>query len=323
MLEIGNRSDFEKNLYNKLINENLILKSDNIQIKKIHKKEEKNGIIYHHIILVNNIRKFLLRTVKEHDYSYLVVDYLIGLNQKLSGPYFPNAQIKPFKIGEHTYILTSYLEGNDLSKILWRLSNKELLSISQIINERLKYLHSVTNSKYSDGYNFTSDMQFAEIMFNKIQTKFYNELCIRKFFDAIDIEKVLTKIKEILNTAKYSVPTLIHLDVKPANIIVTTDKRNANLIDFELSRFSDIDYEWTNLLVKTKLRYSRRFKKYVLEPIIIKNFKPLPEALKTEKYTVYILYHAINNYIYYNKHHTNCPKEVVVLIKQILEQLNK
>ncbi|MCI8979761.1 MAG: phosphotransferase [Clostridia bacterium] len=322
MFKSRNNNDFEKSIRNILISENLILETNTLEIKKIHKKEEQNGIIYHYIISVNNIRKFLLRTVKEHDYSYLVVNYLIELNKKTCTPCFPNAQAKPFKIADHTYILTSYLSGNDLGKTLWKFSNKELIRISKIIDSRLKQLHSVTNLTYSDGYNFFGNIPFPDIMFKKIQRKFYNEPCIKKFFNEIDIEKILIKTKEILNAAKYSVPTLIHLDVKPANIIVTQDKNNASLIDFELARFSDVDYEWTNLLIKTKLYYNKRFIKYVLEPIITNNFKSLAEALKTEKYKIYILYHAINNYIYYDTHHRKCPKEVVELIKQILGELN-
>lgn len=323
MFNLRKNNDFEKSIYNKLIKENLIIETDTLRIKKIHKKEEKSGVIYHYIISVNNTRKFLLRTVKEHDYSYLVVNYLIELNKKMCTPCFPNAQVKPFKLANHTYILTSYLSGNDLGKTLWKFSNKELIRISGIIDKRLKQLHSVTSSTYSDGYNFSRNIPFSDIMFKKIQRKFYNEPYIKNFFNEIDIEKVLIKIKEILNTSEYSVPTLIHLDVKPANIIVTPDKKNASLIDFELARFSDIDYEWTNLLIKTKLYYNKRFTKYVLEPIIINNFKPLAEALKTEKHKIYILYHSINNYIYYNKHHTKCPKGIIELIKQILDELNK
>lgn len=318
----NNYQELKKIIYDKLVEVNLIMPSDKLRIRRIHKKHESNGIIYHYIISVNNKRTFLLRTVKEHDYSYLVMDYLTKINNKFPKPCFPNAVIPPFNLDSYTYILTSYLEGKDLGKAIYWLSNEQLVKIADILNEKLDCLHRVTAPKYSDGYNFSSESPFAEIMFNKIKSKLAKEHCINIFMLNINKEKLLNRINTILSESTYSEPTLIHLDIKPANIIIMPDIEDVCLIDFELSRFSDIDYEWTNLLLKNKLNYSVRFKKYILEPILIKNFMPLSEALKINKYKVYILYHSINNYIYYFKHNMKCPEGVITLIEQLIKDLS-
>lgn len=64
-----------------------------------------------------------------------------------------------------------------------------------------------------------------------------------------------------------------------------------------------------------------RFKKYVLLPIIEKNFIYMEIALENNKYKIYLLYLSLNAYIYYSKSGRLCTLEVVNLIKMILNQL--
>lgn len=51
---------------------------------------------------------------------------------------------------------------------------------------------------------------------------------------------------EILDTSRFSKPTLLHMDIKPANIIY--NDRTGTV--FEFARFRDIDYGWTQILWK-------------------------------------------------------------------------
>ena len=71
------------NFHNKLIAENLIRNDDNISIQKIHPKIQNDKIIYHYIVTNENTNtKYLIRTLKEKDYSYAVMDSLNLLNIK-------------------------------------------------------------------------------------------------------------------------------------------------------------------------------------------------------------------------------------------------
>lgn len=313
----------EKTLYDKfrekLINEKIISTNDTIEFKVIHEKKINGKIIQHY--LANNLykqQKFLIRSIKEKDYSYEVMSYLISLNNMYKNCQFPYALTRPFFIEQKNYIITTYLEGDSLDSIIQTVSNRALIQISDLINEKLFYIHTIKNDKYN-GVNPKFEMSFAQVMLNKIYTQLQNDYT--KFFVGDrSSDKLFSVASEILLNASYSEPTLLHMDIKPENIIITP-KGEVHLIDFELSRFGDIDYEWTNILIKTLHSYNGRFKKYVLFPLIEKNFVSIEKALEHDKYKIYMLYLSINIYIYYQKCNRPCPKEIFQLINLLLKQL--
>ena len=124
--------------------------------------------------------KYFLRTVKEKDYSFMVVDYLNELNKKYPFLKFPSAIIPPFNINNHIYILTSYITGISLNMKMAEMTNKQLLSLSDGLNEKINCLHTVTSTQYSQGYS-PSNLQFADILYNKIITKLQSETCLQQF----------------------------------------------------------------------------------------------------------------------------------------------
>jgi len=321
MNSVIEENEFYIKMRDKLIEENLISISDNISFKKIYSSKQRDMNIYHYLVTIEHKQqKLFIRTIKEKDYSYAVMSYLIKLNNSCDNIQFPTAIVKPFTIDQHTYIVTSYLDGEDLDTLMPTMSNEKLLQISDLLNNNLKLIHSINNSKYSDKNQFSSAL-YDEIMFNKLYIQFHNEMCINHFMKNRDINKLLIIAKNILSDSTFSKPTLIHMDIKPKNIIISPQGQ-VHLIDFELSRFGDLDYEWTNLLVKTFHSYEKRFKQYILQPIIEKNFLPLEKAMEIDKYKIYILYLSINIYIYYLKCDRRCPLEIVKLINTLLKQLS-
>ena len=76
-------------------------------------------------------------------------------------------------------------------------------------------------------------------MFNKLYIQFHNEKCINHFMKNRDINKLLIIAKNILSNSTFSKPILIHMDIKPKNIIISPQGQ-VHLIDFELSRFGDL-----------------------------------------------------------------------------------
>lgn len=306
------------NFHNKLIAENLICNDDNISIQKIHPKIQNDKIIYHYIVTNENTNtKYFIRTLKEKDYSYAVMDSLNLLNIKSGKEIFPCALTPPFTIEKNSYIITTYLDGEDLESRIELISNEELLDLSYGIDKNLKLVHSVTNDKYSEGIFGTEEL-FVDVMCKKFAIQFYNPKNI--FFKGIELEKLLDIINSILSQSQFSKPTLVHMDIKPANIIVSPQKET-HLIDFELSRFADLDYEWTNLLIKTIHTNNKRYKQYVLNPIIEKNFLSLDKAILIDKYKVYLLYLAINKYLYCCKSKSHCPDSIINLINHITKEL--
>lgn len=302
----------------KLIDEKLILCNDTINVREIHPFKYNGDIICHHIITVEqNQKKYFVRTIKEKDYSCLVASYLNSLNDISKRILFPCAITSPFTICNQSYVFTTYLEGEDLESQNEKLSSKELLEISNRIDNNLNIVHSVSSEKYSNGKQFV-DNAFSEIMFYNIYMQFYNQYNI--FAKNVDVDKLLVTVNSILTQSHFSKPTLVHMDIKPANIILSPQK-DVYLIDFELSRFADLDYEWTNLLIKMLHSYDERFKRYVLTPIIEKNFMPLEKAILVDKYKVYLLYLAINKYLYCLKNGILCPRAIIDFSYQIINQL--
>lgn len=291
---IQNKSELYSIFHYKLIEEKLIKNSDKIRVTEINPIIQNGEIIHHHIIAVESTNiKYLIRTIKDKDYSYLVMDHLMLLNNRFNNTPFPYALTQPFVIGNHSYIVTTYLEGETLESQIKTFSNKELVELSYKIDDNLSLVHSVTSKKYFDGKQ-TVDISFGEIMYNNIYHQFHNTNNI--FARKIDVNKLLKSVNLILSKSSYSQPTIVHMDLKPANIIISP-KKNVHLIDFELARFADLDYEWTNILVKLEHTQDERFKHYVLNPIIERNFLTLDEALLVDKYKVYLLYLTINKYL--------------------------
>ena len=320
MTNSNNQNEFYQKLLKKMIEENFISTSDDIQIEIIYTTKQKDEFIHHYLVTDRSkTQKILIKTLKEKDYSYTVMNYLMDINKNCKDVEFPSVLGKPFVIDQRTYIPTSFLDGMDLNKAISTKSKNELLFISSELDRKLKLLHKVTNNFYSEGYQIRG-LSYADIMFNKL----YNQFCIEKYTSYFtknrDIKKLLLVAKNILSNAAYSKPTLIHLDIKPHNIIISSNEK-VYLVDFELARFGDIDYEWANLLIKTLHAYDKRFKKYVLQPIIENNFLPLEQAIKNDKYKIYMLYLSMNIYIYYLKCGKWCPLDIIKLINMLLDEL--
>jgi len=136
------------------------------------------------------------------------------------------------------------------------------------------------------------------------------------------LRRAYNRCCEILDDSSFSIPTLIHMDIKPANIIYNPKTENLTLIDFEHARFGDIDFGWTQILLTGINKFSDEYKKFVL-PHIIKNRLTLDEALQIPKYRTYIFYQTACNIIYYYDRSIECPKDMVNYFNNLLEHLSK
>ena len=302
----------------KMLNTGLISEKDEVSFNRIHPIRQNDEIIFHYIATIAGTKKkYLIRTIKEKDYSCSVSKYLININNTLIDDVFPSAISDPFEINHHTYIITTFFDGDDLGVQLSLLTNDELLEISDKLNDILKILHSTTINNYSILNSFESN-SFAEIFFNNIKLQCDSKYNI--FIDQTKKEKFLVSVYDILSKSTFSPPTLVHMDIKPANIIFLRNEKRVCLIDFELARFSDLDYEWSNILIKTLHVNDIRFKNYVLNPIIDKNFMKIDRAIQNDKIKVYLLYLSINKYIYNASHQRENPRTISDLAFALINQ---
>lgn len=304
-----------------MIANGIIADNDKIETMPIHIKEFSGKKLWHHIIQVEGkSTRYFLRTIKEKDFSYCIVNELANLNNSLGYHCFPQAVLPPFEINSQAYILTTFLEGSDLESLMTYLTDDDLRVYGIQLSHRLQSLHSVVRSRYSESSK-EDHSNFGKVTSEKLIRKLLGEPLLKWFTSSVSIDRLVSNINVILKRSTYSAPALIHLDVKPGNIVIPENGTELCLIDFELARFGDLDYEWTNILVKGLLNYDERFKKYVLGQVINDNFMSLDEALHIEKYRVYLLYHSINNYIYFASRNALCPMPVVELIKQLLREI--
>lgn len=308
------------NFKNALIKENIIDSTDSIDIKNIYTKTQRGIIINHYIISISNkTQKLFARMVKEKDCSYHVMPFLKTIKTNSKEFETPIALTAPFNIDNHMYIITTYIEGNELKALLPTITTDNLIQISNKINNNLDKIHSITNDRYSLDCSFT-DKPFNEIMFEKLCEQVHKNKCIEIFLNCTDQNNLLSKSKRILDSSSFSKPTLIHMDIKPENIIVSPNN-SVQLIDYELARFGDIDYEWTNILIKTLISNNDKFNQFILIPLLEKNFMSLKQAVKVDKYKTYLLYLSMNMFIYYVKCDKECPSQIIELINMIIKQI--
>ena len=292
MYNVTNYKTFSNRLRDKLISENIISLMDDIDI-------EVSDINPHHYLLnvKNKNQKFIVKKVKEKEYSYFITEYLQKINRDLGTMKFPL--------------------GKALTTLIPTLSNNDLQQISLKIDENLKYIHSITSNSYFEGNSFKSQ-SFSEIIIKKISDQLHNKY-VRNYLKNINIDKLFVSISDILSRESYSQPILLHMDINPGNIILSPSG-DVHIIDFELARFGELEYGWVNLLSKTLHHYDMRYKQCILYPILEKNFMLLDKAMKKDKYKIYMLYHSVNMYIYCSKFERKCPKEILELIDFILEE---
>lgn len=136
------------------------------------------------------------------------------------------------------------------------------------------------------------------------------------------IDAALTTCYDILEKCSYSPPTLLHMDVKPANIIYSPVTKDVTLIDFEFARFGDVDYGWTQIILSGINAFSRRYTDTIV-PQLTSGRLSLEDALLLPKFRCYIFYQTACNLIYYYDRKMNCPKSLEFLFNKLLNELSE
>lgn len=304
----------------KLISERIISPFTRISIEEVY-SVRLNKVTYKHYLakVPSQNCSYFIKAIKEKENTFAVSEYLMSLSSFDFPFYYPHVLTKPFQIGAMRYIITSYLDGKTLREEIEDMPLEELKGIFSILSSKLKSIHSITSKYYTAGDRF-SYLTYPEIMSEKLKLQFSNSN-LYPLVNRTRLSNLIPMIQRILLEANYSSPTLIHMDIKPDNIVISPSG-DVNLIDFELARFGDLDYEWVNLLIKGLLPHSRRFKEFILYPTISENFIFIDQALKIDKYKVYLLYHAINIYLYYLRTDRTCPAPIISLILDIIHRLS-
>lgn len=266
-----------------------------------------NGKCFSHFIVTctHSQQRFFLKILKENDNSLLCDRFLREMHIKEEELHYPQIVVPEFSFHGIQYYITTYIEGQSLDTFpdmlphnMWNnVANKLLLLIDQ--------LASIKASQYSEHGVFVPD-DCASILKKKLEIRFRHPLIAG--YPHEKLEKTYNWSCDILDYSRFSQPTLIHMDIKPANIIYNEKTGSVSLIDFEFARFGDVDYGWTQILMSGCNQFNQFYKEQLV-PRLTRDRLTWDKALNTPKFQFYLFYQAMCNLIYYHDRHLTCPEE--------------
>lgn len=264
-------------------------------------------------------QKFFLKILKDNDMSSHCNDYLQTFQDENGDYIYPSILVPKFKFNNIYYFIMTFIEGVSLDKIAKNLSIDQWKKISQKMLIRLDELSKIHAPLYSENNKFTTN-DCATILKEKFLKRFKHPLF--DIYSNKKLEKAFRCCCQILDNSCYTEPTLLHMDIKPANIIYNSKTGFVTLIDFELARFGDIDYGWTQVLLSGINAFDEEYKQYFI-PCVTKGRLTLNEALKIPKYQCYLLYQTACNLIYYYNRGISCPGDIKQLFDKLLDKLSQ
>lgn len=303
---------------NNMLEYELLLPGETIELIPHHPITVQGNLCYHYIILcLTSGKKYFLKVLKDNDSATHCNSFLREFQVENGNCPYPLIVAPPFTYCERQYYFYTFAEGVTLEDLEGRVSADEWKSIAMKLRERIDALSAIHSSQYSDHNQFVPD-RYSDIVKGKILPRLSHPI-----FDKYSRGTKLAAYQqcaEILDSCNYSQPTLLHMDIKPANVIYNPNTKAVSLIDFELSRFGDFDYGWAQILM-TKLKpYGNTYKSYVF-PMLTKDRLSLEDALFIPKFQCYLFYQAACNLIYYGERKLSCPMEMTTLFIRLLNQL--
>lgn len=275
------------------------------------------GRRYFHCLITcaNSPQKFFLKVVKSSDGALLCNDFLKEIRNKDGEFSYPIIVVPEFEFQGIRYYVTNFLEGQPLSALSNALPESTWDDIANKLQGRLDELSSIQALQYSERNEFIPD-GCAVILKRKFKERLRHPLI--SSLSRKKLERAVGRCFEILDECQFSEPTLLHMDIKPANIIYNPQTGSVSLIDFEFSRFGDIDYGWTQILLSGYNRFSRPYKEQLV-PRLTKRLT-MKRALDIPKFQCYLFYQTMCNLIYYYDRNLKCPEDMQALFEQMIHK---
>ncbi len=304
----------------KMIKNELIHSSEQIVLIPHHQVTVRGELSYHYIItcLTNN-QKYFLKVQKDNDHATHCNYYLRRFLAQDGQCAYPLILAPGFDYCGKRYHIYTYAEGETLEGLPGKISADEWHNIGRKLRNRIDELSTVHAQQYSDRNQFVPDSHSA-ILKRKIMLKL-NHSVFSEYSPGM-IEAAGDKCMLILDSSSFSRPTLLHMDIKPANIIYNLQTKTVSVIDFELARFGDIDYGQVQILLTELKEYGEAYDQYIF-PELTKGYLTLGDALHIPKFQCYLFYQTACNLIYYDERKLPCPKKMEALFYKLLQTLSK
>lgn len=306
----------------KLLECHLIPSNEDVILYPHHQVKVNGKSRCHYIVsCLPSRRQFFLKILKDNDSATHCNQFLQQFQTENGDCPYPLLIAPGFIFFDEKYYLYTFSKGKTLQELAEtkHISQDEWGSIANKLKKCIEVLSTVHSKQYSDHNQFIKD-QYADILKRKIMPKLNH-----RTFSALPSKTVTTvyqRCVNIIESSVYSEPTLLHMDVKPANVIYNPESKTVSLIDFELARFGDFDYGWTQLLITSLKNYGKVYQEYIY-PHLVKGGISLEVALKIPKFQFYLFYQAACNLIYYDERNISCPNRMKTLFTELLNQLSK
>ncbi|MBM6723824.1 phosphotransferase [Pseudoflavonifractor phocaeensis] len=315
---LQNLLELEETTRREMVERGLVMSTEEIELHPCHSISLQGKLLSHYIITCSSSqKKYFLKVVKDSDGALICNNYLKKTyNEDGSCPY-PLILIPEIVLQGTKYYITSFVAGKTLDELSDPLPEKTWDEIADKLLFRLDELANIQAPQYSERSGFVSD-NCATGLIRKFKQRLHHPAIAQ--FPNRKIEAAVERCFSILEQSQYSPPSLLHMDVKPANIIYNSQTGNVSLIDFEFARFGDIDYGWTQVLLSGCNQFNMVYKQ-CLVPRLTKNRLSLQDAIEIPKFQCYLYYQLMCNLIYYHDRYLHCPNELVLLFEQIADRI--
>ena len=319
-MEFSNCNELSLLVYQKLVEKNIISTKEKLLLNPYY-NINLHGKRYSHYIIncLYSGQKFFLKVFKGNDTASHCNNYLQDFRTEAGDYAYPIILVPEFEFCGNFYFITTFIEGESLDKISENLTSDEWQIISHSLMKRLDELSTIHAPQYSEHNKFVTDGCAAILkskLLNRLNHSLFNE------YSQKELDKAIKRCYQILDESHFTKPTLLHMDVKPANIIYNSKTGFVTLIDFEFARFGDADYGWTQVLLSGINAFCDEYKQQVVS-YMTKGRLTLNEALTIPKFQCYIFYQTACNLIYYYDRDMKCPEDMKDLFEELLKQLSK
>lgn len=302
-----------------MVQNHLIDDNEVITLQPHHLVSVGGEIRSHYIVSCSKKRiRYFLKVRKETDTALHCNAFLYKFKAPTGLCPYPLIVMPQFDFHGNQYNLYTFAEGETLEHLLPRYSPHECRRIAKKILAHIDALSSIHAPQYSNHDQFVSE-GYADIQIQKMLPKLHHQAFAKLPADLIYAAN--QRCAEILANSSFSVPTLLHMDIKPANIIYNKQADILSLIDFELARFGDFDYGWVQILLTGLKPYGNSYKDYILSELT-KNRLTMEEALLIPKLRCYLFYQLACNLIYYYENQDEYPEEMYSLFIRLLNELS-
>lgn len=317
-IHLSNYTDLEIEVARKLLQYGLVPPADEIRLQPHHSVLIRGKWFSHFVITcIHSQQTFFLKVVKEQDNFLFCNRFLQDLSDKDTECLWPQIVVSPFTFQGMQYYITTYIKGQSLDTFPETLPQSTWSYVADQLLLRINQMALLKAPQYSEHGTFIPN-NCATILKKKLASRMRHPLI--SSYPHKKLERAFDWACEILDRSQFSQPTLIHMDIKPANIIYEPDTGVVALIDFEFARFGDIDYGWIQILLSGCNQFNQFYREQIVSHLTRDRIN-LDEAFAIPKLQCYLFYQAMCNLIYYHDRHLSCPKEMAEIFDFFIKQM--